>query len=116
MLLEPPPIAFRQEGDCVVVYVRTYCVVGDDTLGRKVLLIFIRTRSACNMFHVIMSEQGNNQLCCGLCTDLLCCRRRHFRQEGDFVVVYVRTYCVVGDDTFGRKVIVLWFMYGPIVL
>ena len=25
------------------------------------LLIFIRTRSACNMFHVIMSEQGNNQ-------------------------------------------------------
>ena len=25
------------------------------------LLIFIRTRSGCNMFHVIMSEQRNNQ-------------------------------------------------------
>ena len=33
----------------------------DDNQVVVMLLILIRTRSACNMFHVIMSEQGSNQ-------------------------------------------------------
>ena len=41
----PPSIAVHAHGNQILL----------------LLLIFIRTQSACNMFHVIVSEQGNNQ-------------------------------------------------------